>query len=144
MRILFIGLGSIGQRHVQNIKKIFGDVHELYALRSTQNNLVIQNGEAKSVADLSTFYGFQKIANIDEAINLQPNAVFITNPTHLHVQFAEIFASIGSAIFVEKPLSVDYSQAKKFIDKYLKSEIYVAYQSAFDPCFLKLKEIWKI
>lgn len=141
MRILIIGLGSIGQRHIQNIKKIFGDAHKLYALRSTQNNLVIQNGEAKSVNDLSNFYGFQTIKNIDEATNLQPDAVFITNPTHLHVKFAEIFASINSAVFVEKPLSVNYSQAKKFINKFLNSDIYVAYQSAFDPCFLKLKEI---
>ena len=32
MKILFLGLGSIGQRHLQNAKKIFND-SEFFALR---------------------------------------------------------------------------------------------------------------
>ena len=42
MKILFVGLGSIGQRHLQNIKKIFPKSF-LYALRKKNKSLVIKN-----------------------------------------------------------------------------------------------------
>ena len=42
MKILFVGLGSIGQRHLQNLKKIRKDV-ELFALKTSNNNEIIKD-----------------------------------------------------------------------------------------------------
>ena len=39
MKFLFVGLGSIGQRHLQNIKKLQKDA-EIFALRKTNRKEV--------------------------------------------------------------------------------------------------------
>ena len=43
-KILFIGLGSIGQRHLRNAMKIFKN-YEFYALRETNHNLIIKDAK---------------------------------------------------------------------------------------------------
>ena len=141
MKILFVGLGSIGQRHMTNIKSLYGDTHELYALRTNNNNLLIQNGFASTVDNLSGHLGFNLISDIESALELQPDVVFITNPTNLHLPFAEKFASIGASLFIEKPFAMSFSQTKDFFNKYANENIFVAYQAIFDPCFKKIKEI---
>ena len=42
MKILVIGLGSIGQRHLQNLKKIYSKAN-FFALRFSNKNLIIKN-----------------------------------------------------------------------------------------------------
>ena len=46
MNILFLGLGSIGQRHLINAKKIFKKA-KFYAFRKKNSNLIIKNVKVK-------------------------------------------------------------------------------------------------
>ena len=43
MKVLFIGLGGIGQRHLRNLLSIKGQKFEIYAWRVKKNNKEITN-----------------------------------------------------------------------------------------------------
>ena len=44
LKIIFFGLGSIGQRHLQNISKLFSDL-EIYSFKKNNNNFLIRDGK---------------------------------------------------------------------------------------------------
>lgn len=142
MRILFVGLGSIGQRHLQNLKEI-DNSHELFALRVSKKDNVIRNGESIAVECIDDYYGIKSIYNLREALKILPEIVFITNPSSKHIQTALSFAKIGSHLFIEKPLGIelkDLNKLRKIVD--LKNLItIVAYQQRFNPLIEKVKRI---
>ena len=73
MKILFFGLGSIGNRHAKIIKDNFG--FELYGYRT-------EKGQEKKDLLLHEF------RDIESAFSIRPDVAFITNPTFLHVPTA--------------------------------------------------------
>ena len=55
MKILFLGLGSIGQRHLVNAKKIFLG-SQYYALRIKKKNLIIQEAKLVKKTSIEKYY----------------------------------------------------------------------------------------
>jgi len=146
MRALFVGLGSIGQRHLRNLKSLMeGDI-DIYALRRKDaKNLIIDSGKAFEVKSIDKFYGIQSLFNIDEAFKKRPDMVFITNPSSLHVDIAIEAAKNKCNLFIEKPLSNSYKNIDE-LKKIIKREnIYatIAYQSKYNPSHKMIKDIIK-
>ena len=143
MKILMIGLGSIGQRHVRNIKEIFGDEAELIAYRNVGNKRLITEKlgvlEDKNVEDE---YGIVSFTDLDEALAQKPDVAFITNVTAKHMECAIKAAKAGCNLMIEKPLSVDMSGTDKLreiiADKGLT--VSVGFQNRYHPCIKVLKE----
>ena len=65
MKILFIGMGSIGQRHLQNIQSLYGKDVECFAMRSTSHNNHIKDGVATPVKDLNEYYQIGVFQTLD-------------------------------------------------------------------------------
>lgn len=95
-KVLVVGLGNIGRRHIKNIKT-YNKRIKVGVLRQHSQNTAL--GDVERYVD-SIFFS-QK-----EALNFQSEAVFITNPAPFHVKPALTFAQRGCHLFVEKPLSV--------------------------------------
>ena len=93
MKILIVGLGSIGQRHLQNLKRL--GVSDFLAWRV--RNLPLP--ERLSLQELEVH------SNLDQALARKPDAVLICNPTSLHLPVAIQAAHAGCHLFIEKPLS---------------------------------------
>jgi len=129
MKILFCGLGSIGQRHAKNLYSL--GYKNLYALRTRNWKLPEDLNRIRPVTDLN------------EALELAPDIVFITNPTSLHVEYATKFAQAGSHLFIEKPLS----NSLKYVDKLQKLveeknlTVMVGYNFRFHPQLIKIKKL---
>jgi predicted dehydrogenase len=135
-KILFIGLGSIGQRHLRILIKLLGrKKYEFYSYKSSLKNIVINDKlKTKKVKSLTDFYKIKSI-DLGEITKHKFDIVYITNPAHLHIHFAIKFAKFGANIFIEKPLS---SNLKKIallskIAKKNKIKICVGYQFRFHP-----------
>lgn len=105
MKVLFVGLGSIGQRHLRNLRQLKGDKVDIRALRASHHTDYIQDGTAKSGVLLHELYQFSTVTDLDLALRDKPDIVFITNPTSLHMQVALKAAARGCHLFIEKPLS---------------------------------------
>ena len=137
MKILFAGLGSIGQRHLRNLRQIWGDKMEILAYRSVGHGIKIsEEGTAQSGVDLEKAYNIREFTDYEEALEQNPNAAFITCPTRLHVPMALTAARHNCHLFIEKPLSDSMGGVEELI-KIVKEKsliTLVGYQLRFHPC----------
>lgn len=128
MKILFFGLGSIGQRHAKLLKENFE--HQLFAFRSRPENI-------------GNDLGITEVHSWQEVEALQPDVAFITNPTSKHVETAIKCANLGMHLFIEKPLSDSLKDVVELEnicqEKGLK--IYIAYCLRFHPVIMKMREL---
>jgi predicted dehydrogenase len=98
-KICLAGLGSIGRRHIENIRN--------YGIRSgAEIHIDVLRSGAGAGADIDG----KLAAKIDRVITGRStvrhdyDAVFITNPTSLHYDTLEFFSDKSSAFFIEKPV----------------------------------------
>jgi predicted dehydrogenase len=93
--------------------------------------------------DLASKYTIQSYDDLDEALAQRPQAVFICNPSSLHMPVALKAARAGCHLFIEKPLSNDLEGIDEL--EALAAQkgliIYVAYQMRFHPC-LQIAHAW--
>ena len=101
MRVLVIGCGSIGRRHIKNL------------IALGVNDLVASDTREDSRQTLRTETDVEALGNLDEAWDRKPQVVFIATPTHLHVSLALQAAARGCHLFIEKPLAHTLEEAGK-------------------------------
>lgn len=126
MKIVIIGLGSIGHRHLSHLKEIPG--LELASLRT-------KKGEVKKEGGIKEFYTLQ------DALDFEPDGVLISNPTALHVETALPFLKNGIKVLIEKPIDTSLQNAKLL--KPYEDLIRVAYCMRFHPLNLFLKKTFQ-
>lgn len=124
MKILIVGLGSIGQRHAGCLQKISGI--DIAVLRT-------KKGTLKEKSGYTEFYA------VEEALAYQPDGVIIANPTSLHVQTALPFLQRGIKTLIEKPLAYSSNDAAGL--SVYRDDIRVAYCVRFLPLISIIKEI---
>ena len=84
MKALFLGLGSIGQRHLQNFIELVPVKSEIIAYRSTlSSNKIIINGNSKSCESLPDYYNLIEYTNFEDVLEQRPDVSFICNPSNL-------------------------------------------------------------
>lgn len=144
MRILFCGLGGIGQRHLRNLRAVLGDELEVHAYRvrrqriKLQDNLTIEQG-----ADLEADYGVIVHTDLGEALAARPQAVYICNPNSLHVPVALQCVKAGVPVFMEKPLASDLQGIDELQALVEQQQLlfYVGYNFRFHPGLQRLKAL---
>ena len=129
---LIIGAGSIGQRHILNLKKI--GIKNITALRSKKGHY------KKLPKDL----GVSEIDSWEEALNLESDIAIISNPTSLHVDAALKIAGSVKGIFIEKPLSNTLSSCNQLIDLLNAKKItsFVGHNLMFHPIVKKIIDFY--
>jgi predicted dehydrogenase len=93
MKALVVGGGSIGRRHLENLR---GVGLERLALVEP-----VPQRRAESTAKL----GVSAFSDLEEGFDWAPDFAVIATPTHLHLAQAFAAARRGLDVFVEKPLS---------------------------------------
>ncbi|TRZ99024.1 MAG: gfo/Idh/MocA family oxidoreductase [Nitrospiraceae bacterium] len=92
MTVLVIGCGSIGQRHLRNLRSVGVDV-------------IACDPDPLRRDEVTKRYGVQVFENLETALSHQPDAVFLCTPTSTHVPLGLEIARRGHHLFIEKPLS---------------------------------------
>lgn len=79
--------------------------------------------------------------NLQDALAGQPDVVFITNPTSLHIPIAIEAASAGCHLFIEKPLSHTMTDIDTLIEIVARKKIiaFVGYNRRFHPLLQQMK-----
>jgi predicted dehydrogenase len=143
VRILFCGLGGIGQRHLRNLQTLLGDQLEAHAYRVRGNRQRLSDTLAvASDADLETHYRIVTHANLSDALAVDPVAVFVCNPSSLHTPIALAAARAGAHIFIEKPVSDSLENLDELLSIVEAKNLvcYVGYNFRFHPGLCRLKE----
>jgi len=144
MKFLFVGLGSIGQRHLRNLQALLGQQAEFLAFRSRGIHRVItESMDVLEGVRLEEHYSLRVFHNLDEALSERPTAVFITNPTALHIPIALKAAEAGCHLFIEKPLSHSLEGVEELRGKVQEKGLVamVGYQFRFHPCLQEVKRL---
>jgi predicted dehydrogenase len=146
-RILFIGLGGAGQRHLRLFKENLADKNvEFIAYRSTNKTPLLNPdfsvNQEESIEDV---YQIKVYNNLEEALALKPDLVVISTPSSMHLKYTQLCAEKSINVFVEKPLSnsTEGLQELKEMAERNKVAIQVGLQRRFHPHLSKVKEIIK-
>ena len=106
MKLLVLGLGAIGQRHVRLAKELVGDL-EVLALRSGQGiNYVVTDQLEKLTASLSKSLGISETYDINKARDFGATHVVDSRLPRHHLDEIGSLATNAERILVEKPLSI--------------------------------------
>ena len=127
--IVVIGGGSIGQRHIKNLKHL--GYKNICCLKREHDQ------------DFEIEFGVKVITDSISLIEIQPLAVFICNPTSMHINSLEDAVKSGAHIFMEKPLIHDkegLEKAEQILTDYPKV-FFIGFMMRYHPL---VKEILKI
>jgi predicted dehydrogenase len=141
MKILIVGLGGIGQRHLRNLRMLLGSGGEIEAVDLRSNIPVLTDQlQVEAGMTLEEKYNLRIHPQLEPALARQPDAVFICNPTSLHIPTALKAAQSGCHLFIEKPLSHNLEQVDDLIRMVESHQLtaVVGYQMRFHPCLQHL------
>lgn len=116
--VLVLGVGSIGQRHLQCLTAI--GIPNLYICDPNKGNLLA----CKEQFQLSGSF-----ADIEEALTQKYDAAIVAVPNHLHADVACKIISKGIPVLLEKPIEVSIDQAQRVVDATKKYDVvcHIAY-----------------
>jgi predicted dehydrogenase len=129
MKIIVVGYGSIGKRHVNNLLLI----PNIEIIICTHRNNVDDNLKNKC----------KIFESLNDCINEKPVAAIISNVTSLHIQTALKLASAGIHLFIEKPLSNNLENIKQLSNIVYDKKLitFMGYNLRFHNCIKKIKEL---
>jgi predicted dehydrogenase len=132
MKFMIAGLGSIGRRHLGNLKALGEEDILLY--RSGQSTL--QDDELER---------YITETELDIALAHKPDAVIVSNPTALHLDVAIPAAEAGCHLLLEKPISHNMERVDELLAAVKRGEgkVLVGYQFRFHPGLQTVKQ-WLI
>jgi predicted dehydrogenase len=125
-KILIVGFGAIGQKHLKNLRKILP--------KSDFAILTSQKIKKKKI----------KIFNLlKDAKKFRPSLVLICNQATEHINYAKIFLNMRCHLFIEKPVATNVNQLTKFIKEIKNKKITIlsGYNLRFEPSLIFFKKI---
>jgi len=126
-KILVVGYGSVGKRHVTNL------------LSNTNSEIII----CTKRKDLKLGKSVKICQTIENALKEKPDIGFITNETSYHLPIARKLAENGLDLFIEKPLSDSFTDVRDLMITVKKNHLItqMGCNFRFHPCLQKIKEI---
>jgi predicted dehydrogenase len=130
MKFLIVGFGSIGRRHFKNL------------LDLGEKDIIFCRTKKSTLPD-DEILGYPVESSLESALNLNPDAVIISNPTAHHLETAIPAAQKGCHILLEKPISHSRDRVDEFV-RIINSrdlKVVVGYQFRFHPNLQKIKDL---
>ena len=133
MKLCFIGLGSIGSRHLNNIIAILKErniPHSIDALRSSKSK------KQERIREIlhKEYYSFEDMPN-------DYDIIYITNPTYMHYETIEQIKHKTKHIFIEKPLFESCNYKLNNLNLQDSNIYYVACPLRYSPVIKYVKKI---
>ena len=145
-KILFIGLGGAGQRHLRILYDLLPNSTQFFAFRSKSTTpLLNADFTVNSKSTLKKEYNLTELDSIESAFSNKPDLTVISTPSSLHVEYMMKAIKSGSAIFVEKPWSNDLNHFSEFRDLIInkKKAFNISFQRRYDSKISKANKLIK-
>ena len=101
-RILIVGLGSIGKRHLRLARELIPEA-DIRVLRHQASIAVPDNANGC-------------FSNIEEVIAFAPQIAVIASPATFHIATAQALAEVGVHLLIEKPLSASLDGVTQLLE----------------------------
>ncbi len=132
MKALIVGLGSIGRRHLDNLRCIAEDAHITVWRQSPGRR---EQGDAIPAAD-------EVVYDLAGALAEEPEVALLTGPATRHVETALALSRQGIDLFIEKPLADSLDGVDELLAECRRRSLVlmVGYNFRFCPSMLSLRE----
>ncbi len=100
MRFLIVGLGSMGRRRIRNLKAL------------NAGEVIGFDVQPDRRAEAEKSYAIKTYATFEEAVTQKIDAVIISTPPHLHMQYASEAARRNLNFFMEASVILDPAMEK--------------------------------
>jgi predicted dehydrogenase len=144
MRCLVIGLGSIGQRHVRNLRALCGDAVDIIAYRVRRDTpLLTDTFQVIAAESVEDRYGIRTFFDLNLALAEKPDFALVCNPSNLHVSVAQALAAANCHFLIEKPLSDSLDGIDGLIGSCEREGLValVGYQWRFHPLLARVRSL---
>lgn len=124
MKLLILGCGSIGERHLRNLLSFFN------------GEIAVCDQRAFRLAVIERKYKVLTFADYQKALRtFAPTAVLVCTPTNYHVAQALAAVRNGCDVFVEKPIASSVKGVAGLLKLARKREklVYVGFSMRFNP-----------
>ncbi|MBU2609594.1 MAG: Gfo/Idh/MocA family oxidoreductase [Chloroflexi bacterium] len=130
MKFLIAGLGSVGRRHLRNLKAL------------GETDILFYRTHRATLSD-DELAGLPVETDLRRALAQKPDAVIVANPTSMHLDVAIPAAEAGCAILLEKPVSgfLDGLDELAAAAQKSGSRILVGFQFRFHPSLQKAADL---
>ena len=130
-RILVVGAGSIGQRHIRNLRALGAQDITAFDPMSERLNRMEHD------------YRVTPCASVESGLERKPDAVLVCTPPHLHIPIARQAIETGAHVFIEKPIAHTLDGLDDLLRAARERQrvIYVGYNLRFHLGLLKAKEL---
>ena len=128
-RILIVGLGSIGKRHLRIVRASHPGA-KIMVLRHQPTD------DTPEMADFAT-------SSIDDVRSFRPEVAIIANPAPFHLKIAEQLAQLGCDLLIEKPISDTLSGLSGFLNRIDAAGVVcqVGYNLRYLPSLSRFREL---
>ena len=143
MKVLFLGLGGVGQRHLRNIRQLVPGV-EVAAVRHSGRSFEIgPDMQADESVDIVEKYNIEILPTLDDGIAWQPDFAVVASPTSAHVAQTTALAQARIPVFLEKPVSSDTDGLEELMvaTDETGTSVMVGYMMRFHPGVQRLLEL---
>jgi len=143
-KILFVGLGGAGQRHLRIFRDLLPPETEFSAFRAVKKTPLLKSDFSIDMdSTVEKQFDLKLFNSLERAFDNAPDLVVISTPTSLHYEVARRAAEKGIDIFIEKPFSHNLNGFDKFKDIVLKNNLicFISFQRRFHPYLSKIKEL---
>jgi predicted dehydrogenase len=129
-RVLIVGLGSIGKRHLQIIRELYPKI-KITILRHREC-INYDNNKLDAV---------DCVTSVEEALKFQPDVAIIATPSTKHIGISNKLARAGVHLLIEKPISEKSDGVQSLINFCHESKIVLmtAYNLRFLPSLLEFR-----
>jgi len=133
MKVGIIGLGRIGQVHLESLSNI-SEV-EIVFVSDIDETLCMETSKKYNILKYSLNYE-------DLVSDLEVQAVWVCSPSNLHFTHVSACLSNNKLVFCEKPLEINDEKIKTLINKYpnINKRLMVGFNRRFDPNFSFVKD----
>lgn len=148
MNILILGLGSIGQRHLRNIKKIY-PISQIYSIRSKRKKTVplLNNYNKVIQGDIKKKYSIIYLNSLAEIKKkkIKINCAFVCTPSSKHIDQVINLIKLNIPCFIEKPLGSSLKNVDKLKKLLIKKKLItmMGFQLRFNPIIQYLDKVIK-
>ncbi len=131
MLMLVIGCGSIGKRHIRNLKSL------------KAGDIIAHDVQAERCQEVKQEYGVKTYDDLEDALAQKPDVALICTPTSLHIPPVLSAAQNGCHLFIEKPLSHSLDGIDELIEVVAQKGLVtlVGCNMRFHPGIVKIKEL---
>ena len=146
-KVLFVGLGGAGQRHLRILRDLLPADVQFISYRRTGKTPLLRSDFSVDVSrTVADNFNLELFDTLEAAFSEKPDLTVISTPTSCHKEPMIFAAASGSAIIVEKPWAEDLGGFENFYRLVRQQNLpfLISFQRRYHPLIQKSNDLLKL